>query len=289
MLRPTDLVIDDSNWQEHAADANVGGELRVRGLVPRNYSTHPVGSYEGSVRFDAVRDFTLIPREEWSSRIRDLVQAQAQLSDIRLTGNNGQPIPSTDQNGQGYCWAHSPTSANMLLRAAAGLPYVRLSAFSVACPIKNYRDQGGWGAQALDYMREKGVASVAFWPEKSMSRANDNAQTWENAALHKITEGWIDLDAAQYDRKLTFDQVATLLLCKIPVVMDCNWWGHSICGMDLVEVDSSLRLTDADRWGVRIWNSWTDQWGDRGMGVLRGAKGIPDGATGPRVTTASLV
>ena len=282
MLRADDFLITDDNYRSVCFDQQADGERFAMGLIPRNYLTMPVGSLEGSVTFAQAADVPLIPMNEWPDRIAFKVTGKSQLSDIRNTANNGQPIPSLDQNGRGYCWAHSATAAAILLRAVSGMPYVRLSAYAVACIIKNYRDQGGWGAQGLDFIRERGVPSVDYWPEKSVSPSNDKPETWENAARHKVSEGFIDLDAAQYDRRLTFQEVGTCLLCNIPVVSDFNWWGHSVCAMDLVDVEPTRAATDPRRYGVRIWNSWRDSWGTNGTGVLTGSKAIPDGATAPR-------
>jgi hypothetical protein len=212
------------------------------------------------------------------------------------------------------CWFHSGTSAQMLLRAVMGEPYADLSAYAGACKIKGFRDEGGWGAQGVDFQAEKGIPTSQFWPQKSMDRANDNAATWENALLHRVQEGWIDAQAAQYDRKLSRQQVATLLLTDCPVVCDYNWWGHSVCGSDLVDGVSSfnqgllrdengklLTLQEFDyQWGmndgdvgagfgVRIWNSWGDSWSQQGMGVLTANKAWPDGAVGLRTVTPSLI
>ena len=284
MLQLNDFVINEENYVQRCFVSTHGGEPGY-GLVPRNYGTHPVGWYEGST---ALRDtLELIQWSDMPGLIAEKVANKSQLSDIRNRGNNGQPFPSLDQNGKGYCWAHSGTSAAMLLRARDNQPYVRLSAYAIACIIKNYRDQGGWGAQGLDFMRERGVPSVDFWPEKSMNRGNDNPQTWENAALHKITEGFIDLDAAQYDRNLSFQQVLTCLLNNIPVITDYNWWGHSVCAMDAVDVYPNRSATDPSRYGVRILNSWSDQWGERGTGVLTDRKAVPDGAVAPRAIMLS--
>lgn len=278
----TKLIIDDSNFHEHV-EPEVDGEKKIRGLIPRNFVTHPQGCYKSASPFD----LKLIARSEWPEIIRQMTADKSRLSDVRLTANKGQPIPSLDQNGVGYCWAHSSTHAVMALRAVANQPYIPLSAFAVASIIKNYRDEGGWGALSLDFITERGVPSQQFWPQKQRDRRYDTPETWANAALHKTTEGWVDTSAAVYDRDLSFDQVMTLLLCGIPVVGDFNWWGHSVCLLDPVDCDPSLDLNDLNRWGVNIWNSWSDQWGTLGMGVLRGRKAIPDGAVAPRVTKAS--
>lgn len=279
MLRPNEIVIHDGDFARWI-DPQIGGEVKKCGTVPRDYAKAPFGCYEGERLYQAV-EMPLIPRSEWPDRIKELVATKTQLSDFCRAGNNGQPIPARDQNGRGYCWYHSGASAMIACRARDGLPYVDLSAYAGACMIKNFRDEGGWGAQGLDHQMKVGIPTSAFWPQQSVSRANDNPATWENAKLHRFTEGWIDLAQAQYDRNLTFEQVATCLLCRIPVIMDFNWWGHSVCGLDLVEVESGS-------FGVRIWNSWGDSWSDRGMGVLQGNKAIPNGATAPRVTTPSI-
>ena len=250
------------------------------GLIPRDYSAFPVGCYASAVPMRSV-EMPLIPQSEWSGRIREQEASKTRLSDIRNRGMNGSPIPSLDQDGFGYCWAHSSTHAVTLCRAVANMPYVPLSAFAVAATIKGGRDEGGWGAQSLDFIQQRGIPAQSFWPQKDASLRHGTPECWANAAMHKVTEGWIDLDAAQYDRNLTFAQVATCLLSGVPVVGDFNWWGHSVCLLDLVE-------TSPGRFGVRIWNSWADSWGDNGTGILSGSKAIPDGAVAPRVVSPSI-
>ncbi|TMJ00847.1 MAG: hypothetical protein E6G97_18100 [Alphaproteobacteria bacterium] len=303
MLRPNELLIGDHNYAEHVVSV-VDGEQKARGLVPRDFKLHPQGCY-GSVQ--AV-DIPLIPRGEWSERIKDKVAQQSQLSDIRLVGNNGQIIPSLDQGNKGYCWAHSTTQGVIIARAVSNQPYVPLSAYAVACVLKNFRDEGGWGALSCDFISTRGVPSQEKWPQQSMSRSNDNPDTWANAALHKIQEGWVDLGSSVYERNLSFDQTISLLLSDVPVVIDLNWWGHSILGLDAVDGLSMRKQTRARSgkratlqefelawgvnevtggYGVRILNSWSDAWSDRGMGTLSGSKAIPDGAVAPRAITAA--
>lgn len=279
-LRPNDLIIHDGN-----ARLYIDVENCATGLIPRNYETHPQGCYASA----PPAEIALIPKSEWSARIKEMVDTKSRLSDLRLIANNGQPIPSLDQNDDrwpmrdphwGYCWAHSSTHAVTTVRMIMGLPYVPLSAFAVAATIKNGRNEGGWGAQSLDFITERGVPSQEFWPQKEASLKYGTPECWANAALHKVTEGWIDLATPQYDRTLTFDQMMTLLLSRTPVVTDFNWWGHSVMALDPVEIEPGS-------FGIRIWNSWSDTWGDKGMGVLQGKKAIPDGAVAPRVITAA--
>lgn len=260
-----EIVINDNNAHLFSDPDYFG---RSRGLRPRNYGSHPVG-YLGEM----ARPFNMpiIPTGERQARLDALIAAKAQLSNRRMKGNNGQPIPSRDQNGKGYCWAHSSVSAMLAARAMMGEPYADLSAYAVACIIKGYRDEGGWGAESLEFIAERGVPTAQFWPQQSMSRTNDNTNTWANAALHKYTD-WMD------GTPRSVDQLVTCLLNNIPVVCDFNWWSHSVCALDLVSL-SPLR--------IRIWNSWGDSWSDNGMGILEGNKAIPDGMVMPTVALAS--
>jgi hypothetical protein len=271
------LVIDDSNYLNQLSPYVDGAQV-MRGLVPRDYSQNPRGCYASS----DPKDIPLIPRSDWPELIREMTEKKTRLSDIRRVGNYGQHIPALDQNGQGYCWAYSTTAAVQILRAASNMPYVPLSAHSVACVIKNFRDQGGWGALSLDYIREHGVVPQSLWPAKSMDRRYNTPENWAEAKKYRVTEGWYDLSESVYDRDLTFDQTMSLLLSRVPVVLDFYWWGHSVCGFDPIDFGNQYSLNDPERWGIDIMNSWRDAWGNLGMGIVRGRKAIPDGAVAPR-------
>ncbi len=267
----TEVIIGDHNWQVYANhDPFVDGEKKSRGLVPRDYSKHPIGYYAHAKPFD----LALIPENEWQPRLDAQIAAKAQLSDIRNRGMNGSPIPSRDQNGKGYCWAHSSTSAALICRALMNEPYADLSAYMVACIIKGYRDEGGWGAESLEFIAEHGICTSEFWPQQSMSRSNDNAAMRANAAMHKYTE-WRDLDPRNMKA-----QLVTCCLSGQPVVSDFNWWSHSVCTIDLVSLNP---------FRTRIWNSWGDSWSSNGTGILEGSKAIPDGALVALVSSPSLV
>ncbi len=238
------ITINDDNWQEQAAPV-VDGEHKQMGLIPRDYSVHPVGYLACAKSFD----LPLIPESEWEDRLKEQKARKATLKDVRDRGMNGQPMPSTDQGNKGYCWAHSSTSACLLVRAIEGQPYAALSAYAVACIIKCFRDQGGYGSQSLEFIAERGIPSGEFWPQKSMSRDNDNEKTWANAKLHRVTE-WMDIEPRNKN------QYVTCLLSGIPVVADRNWWGHSTC---------DLAIESFNPFVVWTWNSWSDSWSERGM------------------------
>lgn len=228
--------------------------------------------------FSPPSQLALIPRSEWSARIKERKQLKSGLRDIRDTGNAGGPIPSLNQGSWGYCWAHSTTNTDIISRVAGNQPYVALSAFAVAATIKKGQNEGGWCGLSAQFAREKGIPDQDHWPQGDANyRKYDTPEVWANAALHKITEDWVDMTAPVYGQNLTFDQVVTCMLTNVPVAVDFNWWAHSVCAVDVDEVEPGS-------FGLWIWNSWGDGWGDRGMGLLRGQRAVPDGAIATRVT-----
>lgn len=265
MMYPGEPIINDSNFSQYQQAPVIDGEEKGFGLVMPD---EPDTSGYSQVR---PFDIPLIPQSEWKERIEQMERSNSRLSDIRMEGNAGRMIPSLDQGSSNYCWAHSPTAAAIMSRAVEGQPYVRLSAFSVAVPIKSGRNEGGWNPEAAQRIATHGVASVDAWPERSFSRTHDNPNTWRNAEKYKVTEGFWDLRLSKYDRNLTFQQLMTCLLLRIPCPVDLMWWRHSVLALDPV--------WEQGQFGIRIWNSWGDNWGSNGMGVILGQKAIPDGAT----------
>lgn len=276
---PKPFLIDDETLNDPAVRdrvfvPTVAGEMKGHGLVPRDLNIHPPGMFPRLPVGDAPGQMRLIQPSEYDARLEEEERDQTSLEHIR------GDIPALDQNGQGFCWAYSTGSAITLLQRKMNQPYVRLSPHAVACKIKNFRDEGGWCGLSAKFARENGYPDVTVWPEKSMSRSNDNAATWANAKTRLVTEDWCDLSADVYDQNLTVPQLYTCLLLAIPCMVDFNWWSHSVCAIRLVKVE-------AGSYGIKILNSWTDQWGERGTGILRGSKGVPNGAVALRVSGAA--
>lgn len=252
------ITINDSNSHLFINPVH-DGEVKVCGTLPRDFMRCPVGYLPHAKPFD----LPLIPESEWQPRLDALKAAKAQLLDVRNRGMQGQPIPSRDQNGKGYCWAHSGVSAHLLARAAMNEPYADLSAFAIACMIKHFQDEGGWGSEGVEFQGDRGCPTAQFWPQQSMSQSNDNPNTWANAKLHRYLS-WRDLDPNQMKA-----QLVTCLLLGFPVVSDFNWWSHSVC---------TMQLESLNPFKTRIWNSWGDSWSENGTGLLEGSKAIPDAA-----------
>jgi C1A family cysteine protease len=275
LLKGEPLIDDEFHDHDFLYLPKVDGSPKGRGAVPRDYKVQP------QTMFASPTEIKLIPKSEWSARLKEKEETQSSLRYVRLQGNNGQPVPSLDQGQVGYCWAHSTTHAVMLDRMMRGMDYVPLSAYSIAAIIKKGKDEGGWGALSAQFAKDNGIASQTLWPQGQRNYSQlDTPACRADMKLRRIDEDWTDLTKQVYDRTLTFDMLASLLLSDIPGPVDFNWWGHSVCAMELVEVE-------AGSFGIRIWNSWGDGWGEKGMGVLRGNKAIPDGAVSIRTTTAA--
>lgn len=226
MIGPNALVISDDNWGAHVDPAIVNGDIKAKGLVPRDYSKTPVGFYGG---VPSLVDLKLIPRDEWIPRIQEQEAQKSSLQHIRRkAGPNGGHIPALDQNGHGYCWSYSAHACIMLWRAVMGLPYKRLSAHAVAAIIKRGRDEGGWAALSADFIVQNGAADVDHWREKSLDISQDNAAMRQHMKSYLVEGSWRDLAASVYDANFSEDQACTLLLSNIPIQGDFNFWAHSV-------------------------------------------------------------
>jgi hypothetical protein len=269
LIYPKEMIIDDAYEVKHR-DSLMG---QARGYDPDSVDPSIYGMMAPPT------EIPLIPRSEWSERIKEKEATKSNLSDILLRAG----IPSTDQNGHGYCWAYSTVGCVQTIRAFNNQPHIPLNPHSVAATIKRGADQGGWCGLSARFLMERGVAPMGSgdgeWPEHSRDFNRYEPRCRERMTQFLVTEGWIDLRLADYDQEMTFDMVISCLLSNIPCALDFNWWGHSVKGCDAVDLGRN-------QYGIRIRNSWTDSWGDKGFSVLTGSKAIPNGAVGLRVTGA---
>jgi hypothetical protein len=241
---------------------------KATGLIPRDYSTHPVGCYAFAPEFP---DSELVPESEWADRLKENRDTKSGLLDLRT--DHYDVLKSLDQNGFGLCWAFSSTKAVMYLRALMNEPPERLSAWYVAGQIKGWRDEGGWGAASLEFIVKNGVPAMEKCPKYSRSAVAADAA--DNAKLHAVTEWWDGSD----DPRLAQKQLISMLLKRVPCVVDLNDMGHSMCAIDVESLNPVKIIYD---------NSWGEQ-GDRGLYVGQGARARPDGLVIPRVSVPSTV
>lgn len=243
-----------------------------KGLIPRDFAAYPQG-YMCAAAGDRVFDLPLMTDDEIEATIKRQAEEQSSPKDVFFRLG----MEALDQNGQGYCWGYSTTSGIMLGTGMSLGVYERLSGHMIGCLVKNYRDQGGWNAQSIQFAQENGVAPTSgpgAWPEKSMSRSNDTPEMRAAAKKRIILEA-MDLDDGGERLKR---QCATCLCNNIVYPSDHNWWGHSVLAGKIRKWGPNGRDFE-----IEILNSWTKTWSDRGWGVLAGPKAIPNGAIAIRV------
>lgn len=260
-------LITDANWQDFVRP-QVAGERKGHGCLPRDYTRHPQGCFAWTIPYP---DSMILPESQWPAALAAQQAQKASLLDLRTL--RAPDLDSLDQDSYGLCWAFSTTKAMMYLRARMGLPRLKLSAWWIAGREKDWRDEGGWGAESMGVVAQQGVPEYSLCPEYKSSF--DNAGTQANAAQHKCTLWWDGTDNRDTNRAI---MVSAFLLGLIPV-LDYNWWSHSVCG---------CRLKSLSPLVVSIDNSWGSAAGANGIYDLQDDKAIPDSVCIPAVVFPTL-
>ena len=246
-IYPKEYIIDDNNASDYAPID--GGRERPEG-AKFTFSAQKVLSKRKKY-----------PRSEWKERCLDREKRGRTLSQIVRK----KRIPTSNQDGLNYCWTYGVVTAVNCKRAWRNMPYVEFSRESVAAPAVNYRNVGNWGNTALDRMIEVGIQRQSTWP-RYYYRDNKYLDLVE-AGQFKVLEFEILPDN-------DFDALFSALLDDEAVGVGYDWWSHEVCAIDPVVIGSNS-------FGVRIWNSWGDDYGDNGMAILSEGKATPQDAVIP--------
>jgi hypothetical protein len=191
----------------------------------------------------------LIPESEWDEIIDVLEKDGASLP--QLCKSMG--LPCLDQSGTNYCWVNAPTHCCEIVRLTETGQVFSYSPASVGAPVKGFRNIGGWGSQALTYMRENGINLTSDWPANKISRSY---YTDDNAAKKKkhlvleyfVLESW--------------EERVSCMLSGIPTADGYSWWSHEVCGVGIIKKSHDLIIR----------NSWGMGWGDQGFSTLTGSR-----------------
>ena len=226
------------------------------GYIPRDYSAEPYGSIPEAPMFP--REL-LIDRAEWPERIKEKDANQSWLYNIW----KDQGIPPLDQNGTNYCWFNGVVTAILGMRAKNGMPYIKLSCASGAAPIKGFRNNGGWGTEALKWIVANGINLDSEWPTNAIDRRYYTEENKAKAAKRKITE-WYDIAPGSFEQKVS------CAFHGILVPSGYSWWGHEICG------GFKIRQIGRDAFTSIEMNSW-GLWGNERDGFCELSEGKASG------------
>jgi len=237
--------------------------IQKSGFIPRDYTANPYGSFFGEFPMQE------IPKNEWSPRIKEMVEQKRLPSDL---AEQAALLP-LHQGGTNSCWQFTVTYANMQMRMMIGQPIVILSPTSVVCKIKNFRDQGGWSTEGIRYGAKHGIVPASLWPINDFSRKWDTPEAWKEAEKYILAD-WFEL------KPRTFSQVMTCLLCGIPVSAGYNYMGHAVTLIDPVDLGGN-------EYTVRYRDNYGTGRGKNGYLVPSSSRANPDDACAPAVPLPS--
>jgi hypothetical protein len=247
-------MIYNDETPESVYDTEVEGQGRGLMLDMRG-----PGDYEYGEFASPFPSSLLIPMSEMEDRIKEMEETKSRVSDLCTQAG----LPCQNQASTNYCWFHSPTYIVEVHQVVSNQPILDLSAVSGASRIKNFRNVGGWGREAVEWLVKNGVNTKSEWPENAIDRRYDTPQNRELAKTRLVTE-FIEL------RPRNMHQLLSLLVRRIPVTGGFNWWRHQVSLIDPLWLDGAP--------AIRQRNSWGMQWGAQGYGILQGSKALPDDA-----------
>lgn len=246
-MYPGEMVIDDST---HPDVIN----------TPDGMSTGYKGMFRSSQSADALTvpfpKELLVLKADWQGMIEEQEQRKTRVSDVvNLAG-----LPCKDQAQTNFCWANAPTHLLEIALVRQNQLKTILSPASVACPINGFRNQGGWGEDALRQLIESGAVPVGHWPANAIDKKY-YTEANKTLALNYLVPGWYNL------RPKTLEEQISCLLRQFPVAVGLDYWGHEVSDYEAVWVNGQIGVRFRNSWGM----SWPNQ-GAMGYSIRQGSK-----------------
>ena len=191
----------------------------------------------------------LIKEADWDDIIDELEKQGATLPQFCKSLG----LPCLDQGGTNYCWVNASTHCAEIVRLGETGRVFGYSPASVGAPIKGFRNLGGWGSQALTYMRENGVNLAEDWPANKISRGYYTDDNQAKKKAHTVLEYFV-LES--------WEERGSCILAGKPTADGYSWWSHEVCGVGIVKKSHDLIIR----------NSWGMDWGDQGFATLTGSR-----------------
>ena len=220
-----------------------------------------------------------LPRVAKPGEVFPVFGQQADRPDVRIIPRSQwQPIDFShlvpkilDQDGQGACNAFASVQALHVLRNAAGLPFVELSAGNLYGRINGGVDRGSVISDAIMELEKNGVCPASIVPQLEWRPSRWPSSWRSEAKKFRVLEAW---DCP------TFDHLASAIQLGFPVNLGvlvgnnfrpdstgwvpdyrCGGGGHAMCGLGLV-------FDQKRGWGIKVANSWGTSWGLNGFAVI---------------------
>ncbi len=175
-----------------------------------------------------------------------------------------------DQDGNGSCVGHGGCMFVQVGRAAAGMPYIPLSADSLYAQINGDRDQGADPGDAVTQLAANGICTLADVPDTFVLWRNIPALAKETAKRFRI------LKPAVYQLE-TFAEIATAIYLRFSVFLTVNVGGSFTPTADTGMVNFTPGFANHCVFGgcrkftlpsgepaLECWNSWNTTWGRQG-------------------------
>jgi hypothetical protein len=213
--------------------------------------------------YGQVPNTPIIPRTEWIARI----------DAVGNDWSNPYLPPVYDQDGIGMCNASATVSAMEMQRAMQGLGYVNLSAGDLYHRICGGSDNGSTLEDGIAAAMQEGVAKTAVCPYLNWQRTASGAE--DDRKNYRVLEAYLCP---------TFDHIMSAVLSGFSMVSGI-WWYDSYTNLDkdgwlpparggrgghaVHGYKAAYRGTGGNiEFGVRHKNSWTQQWGVKGLAVF---------------------
>lgn len=237
-------IIDDSTPRHLYVNPVIDGQVMHSscwGMRPRGWSS-------GLPTFSEQSTVPLIPERDWDDIIRQQEKDKTRIRDFVFD----MGLTCLNQGQTNFCWANGPTYSAMITRLKETGQCVRLSPASVAWPIKR-GNRGGWGLEAYNYAMKYGWNLQEDYPPNELGGRSGTPENKEKAKKNIILEGFVCE---------TWEEWGSAILAGFGVATGRNHWSHLTC-------DIEISLGDHD---AGTMNSWSESWGLKGFGWLKGSK-----------------
>ncbi len=181
--------------------------------------------------------------------------------------------PVLDQARTSACVGYASSGGAFVSRTQSGQPSIKFSPTFVYAQINGGKDQGAYISDALTSMKNTGICKYEECPSNVLFKYQINNAAYVSAARYKVVEAY---------KCSSFGDILSAISLGFPVVLgiiigqnfakvDAEYvcpqttvmaGGHAMCGV------GTKFSKKRNEWLVRILNSWSTSFGDRGYAYL---------------------